>query len=88
MPKFLVRIVALLIFVAGPKPATAYDVCTDDIEAPADTSCVHEYMAETGFSVFSPGGIRNSELPLGSAAIIAALRNGAGHEDQTDHIYA
>jgi hypothetical protein len=100
LPKHLVVVLMFFAVFAGANNSFAYDVCSDDIESPRfpsipgfpdtgvpdDSSCVHEYMAETGYYVYETNPV-DARLRTVRVDIISGLRDGAAHEDEKDHIY-
>ena len=77
LPVGLVCVLAVF-WIAALDAATAeaYNVCSDP-----DAPCTHEKMSEFGRELLAPG----SEAT--TPALAQKIRDGAGHEDEFDHIY-
>jgi hypothetical protein len=79
-------LMVLAICINTPKTSLAYDVCFDGGRTGEDdTSCVHEDMAEYGVAVYAKNRFSPAFEDLSDR--VSAIRDGAGHEDEVDHIY-
>jgi hypothetical protein len=82
-------VLSIVINLAAPQQAVAFDVCIDggidpDGNTYEDSSCIHEDMAEYGVNVHhNHDALEYDDL----TEYTDDIRYGAGHEDQVDHIY-